>query len=189
MSPSYLQTIKQLFKQRQQIKAALKAPLCQAKTIHHIDLIRLKARGIKAIAIDFDGVLAYHGAKIISEASHEWLLRCFKTFGDNGVYIHSNNNQPNRLNCLQADFPSIQILQPAKKKPSTEGLASIMKKDHLSAAAIAMVDDRIATGILAAVLIGAKPIFIRRATISLLRAPLAEIFFMLLRLLERLIII
>jgi hypothetical protein len=48
-----------------------------------------------------------------------------------------------------------------------------------------MVDDRLLTGCLAALVAGARPCYIRQPYISLGQRPLAELFFVLLRWVER----
>jgi hypothetical protein len=48
-----------------------------------------------------------------------------------------------------------------------------------------MVDDRLLTGCLAALVAGARPCYIRHPFISFKQCPLAELFFKLLRRIER----
>lgn len=181
--------INQLIKHRQQLKAIKRDPSHHANTILDIKPSTLKAQGIQVIALDFDGVLAHHDATTIDTPILDWLHDCNAIFGENNVYLHSNNNRPDRLEFLSQHCPYLTILAPNLKKPHPEGLLSITHKTGISPKHIALIDDRLMTGMLAACLAGCHGIYIRHPYVDYRHETYKELVFSTLRVIERILTI
>lgn len=177
-----LQCIK---KHRSQLKNITDNPSCSAKSVLSIDPTALKAKGIQVLALDFDGVLNYHNAIEIPDAIKAWLVTCGQVFGEDHLYLHSNNNRPDRIDYIKQHFPSMHILNPTQKKPSPEGLQSITDMTGIPPQHIALVDDRLLTGMLAACQAGCRGIHITKPFTHYRLNFITEIFFTSLRWLER----
>jgi hypothetical protein len=154
-------------------------------SIHSLDPSALKATGIAALALDFDGVLAPHGFEAPLPEAEEWLSRCVTIFGADNIFILSN--KPTEARCLWfcRNFPGIRFISGVPKKPFPDGLNKIAELARLPLSAVLMVDDRLLTGCLAAINAGARPCYVRSPYVSFKQRPLIELFFMLLRIGER----
>ncbi|HEX9079790.1 MAG TPA: HAD family hydrolase [Desulfuromonadaceae bacterium] len=150
-----------------------------------LDPALLKERGIAALALDFDGVLAPHGFLAPLPAAEEWLSRCVAEFGGDRVFILSNKPTEARRSWFARKFPEIRFISGVRKKPFPDGLNRIGALAGVPLASILMVDDRLLTGCLAALNAGALPLYVRRPYVSLAHRPVTELFFMLLRSGER----
>ena len=150
-----------------------------------LDPARLTSGGITALALDFDGVLAPHGFSAPLPQAQEWLARCSEVFGPDRIFILSNKPTEARKAWFRDNFPEIRFISGVRKKPYPDGLEKAGELAHVPLSAILMVDDRLLTGCLAALIAGARPLYIRRPYISFSHRPLAELFFMLLRAGER----
>ena len=154
-------------------------------SITSLDPARLTAGGITALALDFDGVLAPHGFPAPLPEAQEWLTHCSAVFGAGRIFILSNKPTEARKAWFRDNFPEIRFISGVRKKPYPDGLEKAGELAHVPLSAILMVDDRLLTGCLAALVAGARPFYIRRPYISFSHRPLAEMFFMLLRAGER----
>ena len=148
----------------------------------------LKALGITALALDFDGVLAHHGADRPREDTRAWLERAVEVFGAGRIAILSNKPTGERLAWFAVHVPGLRFVAGVRKKPFPDGLIKTGELMGIPVAEILMVDDRLLTGCLAAIVAGARPYWINRPFISLSHRPAAELVFMLLRRLERLLV-
>lgn len=157
-------------------------------SIRTLDPALLKGEGIKALALDFDGVLAPHGFPAPLPAAEEWLTRCVACFGADKVFILSNKPTEGRRRWFGEHFPHIRFISGVRKKPFPDGLARISELAEVPLSAILMVDDRLLTGCLAALNAGARPLYVSHPSVSLMHRPMAELFFMLLRSGERALI-
>jgi len=153
-----------------------------------LDPARLTGGGIAALALDFDGVLAPHGFSAPLPEAWEWLARCSAVFGADRIFILSNKPTEARKAWFRDHFPEIRFISGVRKKPYPDGLKKAGELARVPLSAILMVDDRLLTGCLAALVAGARPCYIRRPCISLRHRPLAELFFMALRAGERLLL-
>ena len=150
---------------------------------------RLHSEGIKVLALDFDGVLATHGAECPLDVMTAWLDRCVAIFGSDKIFILSNKPTAIRNNWFTERFPGIRFISGVRKKPYPDGLKTIGELSRVPPETILMVDDRLLTGCLAAILYGARPSYIRKPFASLSGDnAVPEFFFMLLRLAERVLI-
>jgi hypothetical protein len=154
-------------------------------SIVNLDPVRLTGGGITALALDFDGVLAPHGFTAPLPGAQEWLTRCSAVFGADRIFILSNKPTEARNAWFRDNFPEIRFISGVRKKPYPDGLKKAGELARVPLSAIMMVDDRLLTGCLAALIAGACPLYIRRPCISFRHRPLAELFFMLLRAVER----
>jgi uncharacterized protein len=150
-----------------------------------LDPAALKSSGIAALALDFDGVLAHHGAPAPLPDAVEWMKRCEAVFGGERIFILSNKPTEGRRAWFNDHFPSLRLISGVRKKPFPDGLNKTGALAGVPLSQILMVDDRLLTGCLAALVAGARPCYIRQPYISFKHRPLAELFFMLLRRIER----
>jgi predicted HAD superfamily phosphohydrolase YqeG len=145
----------------------------------------LKASGVSVLALDFDGVLAEHGAPAPLPEAIEWLKRCVSVFGGDRIFILSNKPTEERRQWFSSNFPGMRFIADVRKKPYPDGLKKTGELAGVPLSSILMVDDRLLTGCLAAINTGARTCYIRRPYVSFSHCPTAELFFMLLRWAER----
>ncbi|MBL0224037.1 MAG: hypothetical protein IPQ16_00220 [Geobacteraceae bacterium] len=150
-----------------------------------LDPEALKSSGIAALALDFDGVLAHHGAPTPLPEAIEWMRRCEALFGGDRIFILSNKPTEGRRQWFATHFPALRFITGVRKKPFPDGLNMTGELAGVPLSSILMVDDRLLTGCLAALVAGARPCYIRNPYVSLGHRPAAELFFMLLRRVER----
>ena len=153
--------------------------------IQNLDPEALKSSGISVLALDFDGVLAYHGAPAPLPEAIEWMKRCETVFGGDRIFILSNKPTDSRRRWFAEQFPTMRFISGVRKKPYPDGLNKTGELAGVPLSSIMMVDDRLLTGCLAALVAGARPCYIRRPYISFKQRPMAELFFKLLRRAER----
>lgn len=175
------------FSHRRRLSALL-AETPPGQSILTIDLRELTAAGISALALDFDGVLAGHGAAEPLPEAIAWMERCQELFGGDRIFILSNKPTEARRHWFAAHFPAMRFISGVRKKPYPDGIAKAAELAGLPTAAFLMVDDRLLTGCLAALVAGARPCYIRRPYVSFGHRPFAELFFRLLRSGERLFV-
>lgn len=148
----------------------------------------LKNGGIRALALDFDGVLAHHGAPCPIPEAIEWLKNCQNIFGGDKIFILSNKPTEGRRQWFLENFPEFRFIAGVRKKPYPDGLNKTGELAGVPLSSVLMVDDRLLTGCLAALVAGARPCYIRKPYYSFHHRPVAELFFMSLRLTERLLL-
>src|SRR6185369_16656004 len=153
-----------------------------------LDPAALKSSGITALALDFDGVLAHHGAPAPLPEAIEWIRRCEAVFGGDRIFILSNKPTEERRHWFASHFPALRFIAGARKKPFPDGLNKTGELAGVPLSQILMVDDRLLTGCLAAINAGARPCCIRRPYVSFSHRPLAELFFWMLRAGERIFV-
>lgn len=146
---------------------------------------QLKASGIAALALDFDGVLSPHGFSAPIPPTREWLSRCAAIFGEERIFILSNKPTEARQRWFTEHFPQISFISGVAKKPYPDGLQKIGELARVPLPSILMVDDRLLTGCLAAINAGARCSYIRNPYISHQKHPMTELFFFILRVGER----
>ena len=145
----------------------------------------LRQAGIGALALDFDGVLAPHGSPEPLPEAVQWLQRCEEVFPGNKIFILSNKPTDGRRLWFTRHFPAIRFISGVRKKPYPDGINRVAELANVPPSAILMVDDRLLTGCLAALIAGAPPCYIRSPYIALGNHTVAELFFWLLRAGER----
>jgi len=153
-----------------------------------LDPYKLQTESVSVLALDFDGVLSPHGDDIPLEATRQWLEKCVAVFGEQNIFILSNRPSKERIQSFSQGFPSVRFISGLRKKPFPDGLIRIGEISGVRPAYILMVDDRLLTGCLAALLAGARPAYITSPYISFGQRPCAELFFMTLRSVERIFV-
>lgn len=147
---------------------------------------QLVGRGVKVLALDFDGVLAPHGADQPLPEVVDWLNRAAMVFGQERIFILSNRPFGPRVAWFANHFPGVRFVGGVRKKPYPDGLKKTGELASVPLSEILMVDDRLLTGCLSAVLAGARPFYVRQPYVALRSNLRKELFFMLLRWCERL---
>jgi predicted HAD superfamily phosphohydrolase YqeG len=148
----------------------------------------LRSSGVQVLALDFDGVLAHHGAPVAILEAVEWLNKCEAVFGGNNIFILSNKPTEERRQWFAKHFPNMRFISDVRKKPYPDGIAKTAELAGFPPSSILMVDDRLLTGCLAALLAGARPCYIRNPYALYRHRPAAELFFRMLRMGERLFV-
>jgi predicted HAD superfamily phosphohydrolase YqeG len=173
------------FRYRKALSAYRRDNALQCRSILTLDPIQLRAAGIKIIALDFDGVLASHGATEIGLEISRWLNRCIQILAPGHVFILTNKPSTERADYFSAHFSGVKFIFPKRKKPYPDSILSILQKTKMSSSELLVVDDRLLTGILAAIIADVRGYYITKPFIDLHKRPLSELFIMSLRKLER----
>jgi len=77
---------------------------------------------VQALALDFDGVLAPHGAGQPSSEVVDWLRRAVTVFGAERIFILSNRPFGPRVDWFANHFPGVRFVDGVRKKPYPDGL-------------------------------------------------------------------
>jgi len=175
------------FRYRKQLAAIIRqTPL--GHTLLNFDPTALASEGVAVLALDFDGVLAPHGQTEPLPEMQEWLSACAAVFGEARMVVLSNKPTDERRAWFARHHPGMRFISGVRKKPYPDGLNKTGELCGVPLSSVMMVDDRLLTGCLAALIAGCRPCYIRKPYISLRQRPLAESFFALLRRIERLYI-
>lgn len=150
-----------------------------------ISLEKLHNQGVRVLIWDFDGILSAHGALTPVAAMQPLLAMSEKLFGENRVFILSNKPLPARHAYITEHYPHIHFIYATKKKPYPDGIFDILALTKLPAAAHCLIDDRLLTGGLASILSGIRMVYCRHPFRDFHARARAEIFFTVLRTLER----
>ena len=175
------------FRYRKELAQILKNT-ARRSSVLDLDPHKLQAESVSVLVLDFDGVLSPHGDNIPLDATREWLEKCVAVFGEQNIFILSNRPSEERIQSFSQGFPHIRFINGPRKKPFPDGLIRIGEISGSRPASILMADDRLLTGCLAAILAGARPVYITSPYISFRHRPCAELFFMTLRFSERLFV-
>lgn len=177
--------LRQGFRYRQAVGRVFHSSHQAIPTVCTLEPEDLQSLGVKHLALDFDGVLAAHGEALPALAVEQWLKGFCQAWPEGNISLLSNKPLPARIAYFQTHFPDMHFVTGFPKKPYPDGLLHIAERNELSPAQVALVDDRLLTGILAACLAGAKGIYIQKPYRRLWRRPVRELFFSGLRALER----
>jgi predicted HAD superfamily phosphohydrolase YqeG len=158
------------------------------RSILTLDPESLRLSGVLALALDFDGVLAGHGFPAPLPETVDWMKRCEALFGGDKMFILSNKPTDGRRQWFAEQFPAMRFISGVRKKPYPDGLIKTGELAGVPLSSILMVDDRLLTGCLAALVAGARPCYIRRPYVAFSHRPVAELVFWLLRTGERLFV-
>lgn len=183
-----LYAIKESWHFRTQLKRYLLDASLQVASVRDLQLSVLRAHNIQALVLDYDGVLAAHGEPTPRPENTTWLQEFSRAYAPHKIFILSNKPNPERIAYFQQNFPTITFVKATRKKPYPDGLQQIMTLTGLPAAQIMLVDDRLCTGILAALITGVQGVWVTVPYINLRNRPFAESGFMFLRWLERTLI-
>ena len=142
----------------------------------------LEQHYIKGLVFDFDGVLNSDNTLFISDKA-AFLLK--ELLDDYKVAVHSNADLPERKQYFATHFPGVKWVDNPPKKPSPNGLKNLSKYWNLPIESILMIDDRLMTGGLAAFRANSRFAWITSPVTNYRLNPIRELFFSLLRALER----
>ena len=141
--------------------------------------------GIKHLILDFDGVMAPHGNDKPDNDVVNWL---HTLAGKVGLYILTNKPTGVRQEYFAKEFPEVIFLNPGIKKPYPDGINLVCEQYSVDNSEIAIADDRLATGMLAAKNANVTGIYVHPARANVKNKPVVEVFFALLRWVERYVI-
>lgn len=157
----------------------------QAKTLLAVDLDLLKQQGIQGLILDFDGVLAAHAAARPLVVMENWLRKALSVFEPNQLFILSNQPTKARRAYFQTHFPGINFVCPQRKKPFIDGIQSVLDTLGVAPQQVLLIDDRLLTGILAALIAGIQGCYVTAPWMDWRKRPFSEAWYYLLRKAER----
>jgi predicted HAD superfamily phosphohydrolase YqeG len=155
------------------------------RTRADIHLTRLKNQGIQTIIFDYDGILASHGKPEPDETGLA-LLKTAGTLFEN-IFILSNKPNETRQTYFATHFPNIDFIVAKQKKPYPDGINEILAKTNTPTKNMCLIDDRLTTGCLAAVLTGIQIIYILNPTTDYAYDFINECLFNIIRKTEQLL--
>ena len=170
---------------RAQLQRYCFSPELQLTSVLDLSVADLTALGIKALVLDFDGVLASHAEPEPRAEVAYWLNKLQRDFAPHQIYILSNKPTRERQNYFAKNFPGIIFIIAARKKPYPDGLQQIVTLSGLAAGQVLLIDDRLATGILAVIISGVRGLWLTKPYTNFVVRPMVETWFMCLRGLER----
>jgi uncharacterized protein len=145
----------------------------------------LKNLGVKVLALDFDGVLANHGETALLPEVMLWLDEAEEVFGANRIFILSNKPAKARSDYFTEHFTGVGFIYGVRKKPYPDGLLKAAEMSGTDPSTMILIDDRLMTGGLAAILAGSRFLWITRPYIDMQKRPAREGFFKVIRSLEK----
>ena len=161
------------------------APALRTEDIAPASLVQQK---IKALVLDYDGVLAPHRAACVLPQIKLWINACSALLGVDNVFILSNRPSPSRIDYFSREFPGIRVITGIRKKPFPDGLQQILQLTGYQPSAVMLLDDRLLTGVLSAGLAGTRITYITAPYIRFDQSPVREAYFMVLRRLEKMLV-
>jgi len=175
------------FKNRHALATFLACPSKRVATLTELTAKRLDADNIAILVLDFDGVLAPHGAKVPIEAAQKWLQSLVNNLGEQRLAILTNKPIPARLAYFANQFPSLYIAHGVRKKPYPDGLLQVAEYKGVPIHRLALLDDRLLTGMLATCLAYCQGYYFTHPYRKVSKRPVVELFFSALRGMERFI--
>lgn len=170
---------------RKQLKRYLQDQSLQIAHMQDISRTDLDDRGIKALVLDYDGVLAAHGEASPRPEVMQYLSLYFKNSATLPIYILSNKPTSVRQEFFKKNFPEIIFIKAKRKKPYPDGLQQILMASNLQPRQILLVDDRLCTGVLATAIVGTQAFLVTDPYINLKSRPITETWFIFLRWIEK----
>lgn len=177
-----------LWQYKPKLKSYLSSPTKRLDSVCDINKSFISKLNIKTLILDFDGVLNSHGENNLGPKEFSWLDAFVKDNKDIKIFILSNKPSNIRKYYFRKHFPNIIFVAGKRKKPYPDGLEQVTSLSGESNSNTIIIDDRLATGILAAEIFGCKASLITKPLTKFSKRPLIESFFCSLRFLEKLII-
>jgi predicted HAD superfamily phosphohydrolase YqeG len=173
---------------RSELMQFISDPSLQINKVLDLTPHDLFGHDVRGLILDFDGVLAPHAALQPNQKVISWLEAFAREFAPYKIYVLSNKPTRERLEYFTKHFPNISMVIAKRKKPYPDGLLQIIKISALDAKQLMLVDDRLATGIVAAVSVGVQGCWVTNPYVDLKTNPVRESFFIGLRFLEKVMI-
>jgi len=180
--------LKQGWRQRKALKRYLTMPAQRVSALAELTPERLDKDNIAVLILDFDGVLAWHDAKVPLPEVERWLKGLCQTIGEHRLALFTNKPKPERMAYFQKQFPSIYLVHGVRKKPYPDGISQVAEYKGIPVHRVALLDDRLLTGMLSVCLAYARGYYFTKPYHSYLRHPFKESFFSGLRCIERFVI-
>lgn len=158
--------LQQGWRYRVQLSKYCTDPQFQLPTIFALSPELLQVRHVKVLVLDYDGVLAAHGEPVPRSEAVAWLNQVQAEFGLVKIYILSNKPKLERLEYFQQKFPEIIFVIAPRKKPYPDGLLQIVADAQVKPEQVLLLDDRLGTGILAAILAGTQALLITKPYVN-----------------------
>lgn len=177
--------LKNGFALRHHLKSFLKDPNKSIQSLTEITAERLDQNEIAILILDFDGVLANHGADKPLPEVENWLRTLSHVIGEQRIAILTNKPLAARLRYFAKNFPGFHVVQGVRKKPYPDGILEVAQYRGVPPHRVLLVDDRLLTGMLATCLAYSQGWYFRRPYSNYVRRPIRESFFTFLRVLER----
>ena len=177
--------ISQAWQQRRALRALARKPQCHCQQVTQITAEQLVQAQVTGLVLDFDGVLAPHGDLAPLPQVVDWLEKLTESFPPDQIFILSNKPMLQRRTWFTTHFPQIHFVSGVRKKPYPDGLQSVVKKSGIPVENLVLVDDRLLTGMLATILAKSQGIWVTRAYCRLSIKNPKELFFFMLRSMEK----
>lgn len=187
--PRWWYAIKMGWQQRKNLKCFLTDSQVRISALSEITPQKLDEANIAILILDFDGVLAPHDAAMPLPEAQAWLTGLCQTIGEHRLALFTNKPKAERLAYFQKHFPSIFIVHGVKKKPFPDGIIQVADYKGVPVHRVALLDDRLLTGMLSVCLAYARGYYFVKPYHSYLHHPFKEGFFSLLRQIERWLVI
>lgn len=188
----YIYTIVKAYQQFSALKNIIQDKNQVFSSIIDIKLENLQQLDIKVLALDFDGVLNSYGEILPRQDVIEWLKNMEGALGADNIFIVSNKPLLMRIRFFADYFPGVRFIQGVRKKPYIDGLNKIFEMKGIGTGdsmiqkrQVALIDDRLLTGILATCIARCMGIYIQKPYIQFRKRPIVEGFFWMLRWVER----
>ncbi len=170
---------------RHTLHTTLKQPNYHINTVLELTATDLITQDIRLLALDFDGVLSAHGSDRPIPPVNAWLQALITDYPEQQICIYSNHVFPARTAYLQSHFPKITVIDYQHKKPNPHDLQRLLQQRNLRPAQALVIDDRITSGFLAAVSIGAQARLVDAPFTDITNGRWKEYWFRCVRLLEK----
>lgn len=178
-------TVYEGWKKRKRLKQFLCEPRYQIQSLKDITAQKLDEANIAILILDFDGVLANHGAEKPLPEVELWLKKLALEIGELRIAVLTNQASPARILYFAKHFPLIHVVQGVRKKPYPDGILEIIHYKGVPPHRVVLVDDRLLTGMLATCLSFSHGWYFRHPYSNFLHRPIKECFFSILRVVER----
>jgi predicted HAD superfamily phosphohydrolase YqeG len=171
-----------LLKHRAKVKNFMRHDFLHTDKLEEFDLNSIAVQGV---ILDFDGVLAAYGEVRPRDDVLLWLKYLQSKYAN--IAILTNKPMDSRQDFFLKNFPGFTFISGANKKPDPDGINMMSKLWSIPTSKIAMVDDRLTTGVLAAISIGAVPIWLKTPIVDYRKRPIIEAGFAILRFFDKLL--
>lgn len=183
--PRYLYAAFQGWRYRHCIATYLKEPSHQITKITEITSEKLKSLNIEFLILDIDGVLTPHAEPLPDPTVIAWIKKMYQDLGPGKMAILSNKPMPARREFFRENCPTMHFISGVSKKPFPQGIQTAVEISGLTPQKVALIDDRLLTGMLAVCISGIQGIYVTSPLQNFKKRPMRESFFAVLRAVER----